>query len=118
MLLLFWVSALTGLASAVPTSYDTCKPLPTGHGPKAKPDTVEEFYALSALKTLSSSTHTPEGYSRVFQGEKGSVSASNYLGSYILTSYSAETCAPLCNTKKGCEGFNMSVSASFINLPT
>ncbi|KAF2490313.1 hypothetical protein BU16DRAFT_148717 [Lophium mytilinum] len=62
---------------------------------------------LIYLQALSSSAHTPVGYSRVFRAEKGSVSASRYLGSHILTSYSAGNCASLCNAMKGCEGFNI-----------
>ncbi|OCL02451.1 hypothetical protein AOQ84DRAFT_382668 [Glonium stellatum] len=81
----------------------TCVVQPAGSGPVASPDTVSAFYVLQTLKTMSSSTPTPDGYALAFQGYNGSLSASNYMGMYTITSYDSLACAPQCDQASGCE---------------
>ena len=105
------LSALAGVALAEHRSLigrdGTCKPQPAGSGPVASPDTVEAFFAIPELQTLSTSAPTPDGYTSAFTGLNASLNANKYMGLLTLTSYDTIGCASLCDKTTGCEAFNM-----------
>ena len=50
---------------------------------------------------------TPDGYLTSFTDQKGSLSASNYMGLTTLDSYDSLKCASLCDQAEGCQAFNL-----------
>ena len=101
-----------------------CSPQPTGSGPIPTPDTVSAFLAdpdyqvtilrtlhkkllLILLQTSATSAPTPDGYSLSFSNAQASLSASNYMGLYTLTSFDTLGCASLCDRAAGCQAFNI-----------
>jgi hypothetical protein len=111
MLSAFILSALAGSALAEHRSLigrdGTCKVQPAGSGPVASPDTVDGFFGIPELQTLSSSATTPDGYTSAFTGLNASLNAVNYMGLWTLTSYDTLGCASLCDRNTGCQAFNM-----------
>ncbi|KAG9602101.1 hypothetical protein KCU77_g5780, partial [Aureobasidium melanogenum] len=105
------VSALAGAALAEHRSLigrdGTCRPQPAGSGPVASPDTIEGFFAIPELQTLSANAPTPDGYTAAFTGLNASLNANKYMGLWTLTSYDTIGCASLCDKTTGCEAFNM-----------
>ena len=85
----------------------TCQVQPKGAGPVASPDTVKGFLNNEALKRLSKSAPTPDGYKVAFKGLSASLSALNYMGLYTINSYDTLGCASLCDQASGCVAFNM-----------
>jgi hypothetical protein len=56
-------------------------------------------------KDLALDAPTPDGYLRVFSNLTASLSASNYMGLYILQSYDTLGCQSLCD-QQNCAAFN------------
>ena len=56
---------------------------------------------------MANNAPTPDGYSSVFKNAGASLSASNYMGLYTLTSYDVLTCASKCDQASGCSAFNV-----------
>jgi hypothetical protein len=56
---------------------------------------------------MATNAPTPDGYTEVFVNLQASLSASNYMGLYTLTSFDTLTCASLCDQASGCQAFNM-----------
>ena len=56
---------------------------------------------------MADNAPTPDGYSLVFHNAGASLSASNYMGLYTLTSYDVLTCASKCDRASGCSAFNV-----------
>ena len=56
---------------------------------------------------MASNAPTPDGYSLVFTNKDASLSASNYMGLYTLTSFDTLECASKCDQAGGCEAFNV-----------
>jgi hypothetical protein len=56
---------------------------------------------------MATGAPTPDGYSSAFTNLAGSLSASNYMGLYTLTSYDTLGCASKCDQADGCQAFNM-----------
>lgn len=50
---------------------------------------------------------TPFGYMLAFQDYQASLSASNYMGVHVLTSYDTLGCQSLCDQALGCAAFNV-----------
>lgn len=72
---------------------------------------------------MATAAPTPDGYEVVFINSNASLTASDYMGLYTLTSYDTLGCASLCDQASGCEAFNMyierdpSLNASAANCP-
>ena len=72
---------------------------------------------------MAQNASTPDGYSSVFNNLGASLSASNYMGLYTLSSYDTLTCASKCDRAAGCEAFNVylerdpTVDANAVNCP-
>lgn len=105
------ISAIAGAALAEHRTLigrdGTCKAQPAGSGPVASPDTVDGFFGISQLQTLSANAPTPDGYTAEFTGLNASLNAAKYMGLWTLTSYDTLGCASLCDKTTGCEAFNM-----------
>lgn len=105
------VSALAGAAFAEHRSLigrdGTCKSQPAGSGPVASPDTIEGFFAIPELQTLSANAPTPDGYTAAFTGLNASLNANKYMGLWTLTSYDSIGCASLCDKTTGCAAYNI-----------
>lgn len=56
---------------------------------------------------MATDAPTPDGYSLVFSDKDASLSASNYMGLYTLTSFDTLECASKCDQANGCEAFNV-----------
>ncbi|KAI4210931.1 MAG: hypothetical protein LQ351_006250 [Letrouitia transgressa] len=84
-----------------------CAPQPSGSGPVPSPDTVEAFKSSSQLQALATNAPQPDGYSTVFTNLDGSLSASNYMGLYTLTSFDTLACAQKCDAAPGCLAINL-----------
>lgn len=70
-------------------------------------DTYGDVSLIVFFKATATNAPTPDGYSAAFQNKDGSLSASNYMGLYTLTSYDTLGCASLCDQANDCEAFNM-----------
>ncbi|MCJ1384275.1 hypothetical protein MMC17_007391 [Xylographa soralifera] len=106
------LSALAALTTAAPRATvqrrdGDCSAQSVGAGPVASPDTVNAFYSLASLQSMSTGAGTPAGYTPVFTNLQASVSAAQYLGVYTLTSYDTYGCASQCNHAPGCVAFNV-----------
>jgi len=105
------VSALAGAAFAEHRSLigrdGTCKSQPAGAGPVASPDTIEGYFAITELQTLSANAPTPDGYTSAFTSLNASLNANKYMGLWTLTSYDSIGCASLCDKTTGCEAYNI-----------
>ena len=75
------------------------------------------------FQAMASAAPTPDGYEVVFINSNASLTASDYMGLYTLTSYDTLGCASLCDQASGCQAFNMyierdpSLNASAENCP-
>lgn len=75
------------------------------------------------FQAMATAAPTPDGYELVFINSNASLTASDYMGLYTLTSYDTLGCASLCDQASGCEAFNMyierdpSLNASAENCP-
>ncbi|MCJ1458623.1 hypothetical protein MMC28_008997 [Mycoblastus sanguinarius] len=100
-----------------------CAAQPTGSGPVPTPDTASAFQAFPTFSAIATNAPTPDGYTLVFQNLGASLSASNYMGLYTLTSFDTLGCASKCDQASGCEAFNMyierdpSLNANATNCP-
>jgi hypothetical protein len=56
---------------------------------------------------MASNAPTPYGYSLVASNLQASMSASNYMGLYTLTSYNPAFCQSKCDQASGCVAFNI-----------
>lgn len=74
-------------------------------------------------KAMATAAPTPDGYEVVFINSNASLTASDYMGLYTLTSFDTLGCASLCDQASGCQAFNMyierdpSLNASAANCP-
>ena len=74
-------------------------------------------------QAMATAAPTPDGYEVVFINSNASLTASDYMGLYTLTSYDTLGCASLCDQASGCQAFNMyierdpSLNASAENCP-
>ena len=72
---------------------------------------------------MATAAPTPDGYEVVFINSNASLTASDYMGLYTLTSYDTLGCASQCDQVFGCQAFNMyierdpSLNASAQNCP-
>jgi hypothetical protein len=66
-----------------------------------------QLLILTESEAFATGATGPDGYAQVFSNQGGSVSASNYMGLYTLTSYDTLTCASLCDQAEGCIAFNI-----------
>ncbi len=72
---------------------------------------------------MATGASTPDGYSSAFNSLSASLSASNYMGLYTLTSYDTLGSASKCDQVDGCQAFNMyierdpSVNPNAANCP-
>lgn len=56
---------------------------------------------------MATNAPTPDGYAEVFVNVNASLSASNYMGLYTLSSFDTLGCASKCDQASGCQAFNM-----------
>ncbi len=56
---------------------------------------------------MANNAPTPDGYTVAFKNLSASLTASNYMGLYTLTSYDTLTCASKCDQASGCTAFNV-----------
>ena len=56
---------------------------------------------------MATAAPTLDGYQAVFINSNASLSASNYMGLYTLTTYDTLGCASQCDQASGCQAFNM-----------
>ncbi|KAL9134899.1 MAG: hypothetical protein Q9175_003921 [Cornicularia normoerica] len=100
-----------------------CSPYPTGSGPVPSPDTVDAFESFPTFAAMATAAPTPDGYEVAFINWNASLTASDYMGLFTLTSYDTLGCASQCDQASGCQAFNMyierdpSLNASAANCP-
>ena len=74
-------------------------------------------------QAMATTAPTPDGYEVVFVNTNASLTASDYMGLYTLTSFDTLGCASKCDQVSGCQAFNMyierdpSLNASADNCP-
>ena len=74
-------------------------------------------------KAMATAAPSPDGYEVVFINSNASLTASDYMGLYTLTSFDTLGCASLCDQASGCQAFNMyierdpSLNANAANCP-
>lgn len=84
-------------------------PQPFGYGFPTIPDTVLAFQLDPIFLAESLLGIYAPGYTRSFSELNASVSTSDYMGYYTLTTYNVTGCASFCNSASGCEAFNVFV---------
>lgn len=78
---------------------------------------------IDFFQAMATAAPTTDGYEVVFINSNASLTASDYMGLYTLTSYDTLGCASQCDQASGCQAFNMyierdpSLNASADNCP-
>lgn len=67
----------------------------------------QERCESDSFQAMATAAPTPDGYEVVFINSNASLTASDYMGLYTLTSYDTLGCASLCDQASGCQAFNM-----------
>ena len=89
---------------------------------------VQSHLLVNNIKTdffqaMATAAPTPDGYEVAFINWNASLTASDYMGLFTLTSYDTLGCASQCDQASGCQAFNMyierdpSLNASAANCP-
>ena len=82
-----------------------CCAQPFGSGPTGLSDT--QFQQAGTFTAMAHSSPTPENYTAVYRSLNGAASQPNYMGLYVLQSYSPTQCGQYCSGASGCLGFNI-----------
>lgn len=69
--------------------------------------TYREKFRSDNSQAMATAAPTPDGYGVVFINSNASLTASDYMGLYTLTSYDTLGCASQCDQASGCQAFNM-----------